>query len=690
MSVCQGDSAFLAGAWQSGAGLHTDTLGNVFGCDSLAITNLIILTPTITNLNQERCTGDSLFINGSWKHNSGVFYDTLSSIVGCDSFVVTNLIVSSQIVVNQSFDVCFGDSIQINGMYQNFAGAYTDTAISIFGCDSITNTQLLINPIKIDSTSISICSGQSYFVGGANQPVAGWYLDTLSTSNGCDSLVYCNLMVNPIFNDTTLIAICFGDSILLGGKHQITAGLYVDSMLSNSGCDSLRFTNLFVNPIKLLNDTAKICFGDSLFVGGSYQTTAGSYSDTYSTVLSCDSAVSTWLLIDAAQNVTLGSIMAVCADDTAFQITQGLPLGGYYIGNFVDSSGWFNVQGAGTGNFNVTYIMNNPLFCNDSASGVVTIYSLPNVSLPLITNICGNTDSIVLNGGIPVGGVYSGNGVINDSIFKSSLVVFGSHVITYTFVDGKGCSNKAMQTINVDTLPLVDIGPDSTGICDGASITLSAAAGFSSYQWNNGSSNASITVSQLGVYGVVVFDALGCSGSDVVVVKEFYSAALPLIAPSDTSICAGDTIMVSVTENFSTYLWNIGATAQTIEVTQANNYTVTVTNTNGCAGNSSSIVTFLPSSVCNVSVNETGTKNTAVNLYPNPTFNEVSIEILGVKGLTGLTITDMEGSVYYQSKIILEQINNTINLDVSTLASGVYFVRLSNNALVKVERLIVK
>jgi len=50
----------------------------------------------------------------------------------------------------------------------------------------------------------------------------------------------------------------------------------------------------------------------------------------------------------------------------------------------------------------------------------------------------------------------------------------------------------------------------------------------------------------------------------------------------------------------------------------------------------------------------------------------------------------MEGSVYYQSKIILEQINNTINLDVSTLASGVYFVRLSNNALVKVERLIVK
>ena len=690
MSVCQGDSAFLAGAWQSGAGLHTDTLGNVFGCDSLAITNLIILTPTITNLNQERCTGDSLFINGSWKHNSGVFYDTLSSIVGCDSFVVTNLIVSSQIVVNQSFDVCFGDSIQINGMYQNFAGAYTDTAISIFGCDSITNTQLLINPIKIDSTSISICSGQSYFVGGANQPVAGWYLDTLSTSNGCDSLVYCNLMVNPIFNDTTLIAICFGDSILLGGKHQITAGLYVDSMLSNSGCDSLRFTNLFVNPIKLLNDTAKICFGDSLFVGGSYQTTAGSYSDTYSTVLSCDSAVSTWLLIDAAQNVTLGSIMAVCADDTAFQITQGLPLGGYYIGNFVDSSGWFNVQGAGTGNFSVTYIVNNPSLCNNSASSMVTIDSLPAVLLPLIANICGNIDSIILNGGRPVGGVYSGYGVVDDSIFKSSLVVFGSHVITYTFVDGKGCSNKAMQTINVDTLPLVDIGPDSTGICDGASITLSAAAGFSSYQWNNGSSNASITVSQLGVYGVVVFDALGCSGSDVVVVKEFYSAALPLIAPSDTSICAGDTIMVSVTENFSTYLWNIGATAQTIEVTQANNYTVTVTNTNGCAGNSSSIVTFLPSSVCNVSVNETGTKNTAVNLYPNPTFNEVSIEILGVNGLTGLTITDMEGSVYYQSKIILEQINNTINLDVSTLASGVYFVRLSNNALVKVERLIVK
>lgn len=47
-------------------------------------------------------------------------------------------------------------------------------------------------------------------------------------------------------------------------------------------------------------------------------------------------------------------------------------------------------------------------------------------------------------------------------------------------------------------------------------------------------------------------------------------------------LCSGDEITLSVATGFSSYLWNIGSTSNSIQVNTSGDYTVTVTNNNGC------------------------------------------------------------------------------------------------------------
>lgn len=66
----------------------------------------------------------------------------------------------------------------------------------------------------------------------------------------------------------------------------------------------------------------------------------------------------------------------------------------------------------------------------------------------------------------------------------------------YNYDDIANCS---FSTVTVNLPPLVDLGPDTT-VCNGASVVLNAGSGYDTYEWNNGSTNSSITVSQPGTY----------------------------------------------------------------------------------------------------------------------------------------------------------------------------------------------
>jgi len=90
----------------------------------------------------------------------------------------------------------------------------------------------------------------------------------------------------------------------------------------------------------------------------------------------------------------------------------------------------------------------------------------PQVTLSLTTStICLNAGAILLNGGYPSGGAYSGEGVI-DGKFSPAFAGTGSHMITYHYTDpGTGCRAAATAYIFVSQSPgTAHAGPDMTMI----------------------------------------------------------------------------------------------------------------------------------------------------------------------------------------------------------------------------------
>jgi len=151
--------------------------------------------------------------------------------------------------------------------------------------------------------------------------------------------------------------------------------------------------------------------------------------------------------IEELPSVTLASVEDVCIDATAFTLPQGEPAGGTYAGNGVSGSD-FDPSVAGVGIHTITYTYSNET-CENIAQITVTVNDLPTVTLDAFENIAFNEASFELTQGMPIGGVYSGNGVV-DGYFDPAVAGVGTHTITYTYVDGNGCENLATKDIVVD------------------------------------------------------------------------------------------------------------------------------------------------------------------------------------------------------------------------------------------------
>ena len=81
-----------------------------------------------------------------------------------------------------------------NNVLYNQSGLYYDTLQSIFGCDSILMLNLTINQSAIYFDSVSVCN--SYFWNGNTYNQSGNYTDTLQGVLGCDSIIVLDLNIN--------------------------------------------------------------------------------------------------------------------------------------------------------------------------------------------------------------------------------------------------------------------------------------------------------------------------------------------------------------------------------------------------------------------------------------------------------------------------------------------------------------
>ena len=156
-------------------------------------TNLVNQYFFSETVNISICPGENYFAGGALQTTSGVYTDTFSSTSGCDSIVTTTLKILPVYEKSVAVSICQGKSYFAGGSLQTTSGVYTDTFSSTLGCDSIVTTNLKILTAYQKTVEASICPGEEYFAGGSLQTKPGVYTDTFSSTLGCDSIIVTNL-----------------------------------------------------------------------------------------------------------------------------------------------------------------------------------------------------------------------------------------------------------------------------------------------------------------------------------------------------------------------------------------------------------------------------------------------------------------------------------------------------------------
>lgn len=239
----------------------------------------------------------------------------------------------------------------------------------------------------------------------------------------------------------------------------------------------------------------------------------------------------------------------------------------------------------------------------------------------------------------------------------------GVYVVLVT--DARGCTIQAEAIVEegpVDCSGIIlefqTIDVSCNGLSDGyAEVFVSGGFGAITYEWINSSSTISSITGPAGTYFVLITDSLGCEVEGMVEIME--PAVLEVVAFGQDGNCGGNASAIAdVAGGVSpyTYLWSTGETTKVINDLLPGNYSVTVTDTNGCTD----------SGETNVVVNNTG-----IDIE----VDKVNVSCFGESdGSIGIAITS--GTPPYE----IEWSNNATGTFLDNLPEGTYNVQVTDAA----------
>ncbi len=525
---------------------------NSQGCDSLAQIYLTIIQPIITNLTIESC---GIYSFGNLIYDtSGVYIDSLYGVSGCDSIVLLDLTISTNLTASANItDVdCYGNPsgeidlsvglgiapytyLWSNGsttqdISQLFGdNLYLCSIVDSFGCTLDTSffiTQpnlLMVNPLVNDILCYGDNTGSiSLFISGGTIPytldwgntdtnnlVAGHYNYLVTDSNGC----YVSDSVEVVqedeilFNLNVLDVQCYGDS---------TGFIEVD-MQFNSGFPPYQFN--WIGP--------------------------NSFTSTFEDIYNLIAGIYDLVITDAN----------MCFVDTSIQLLQ--PINIPQINDFVtsdynsyeiscngDTDGWIdlNISG-GYGPF--TYLWSN-LSTQDSIFGLPSnIYSveitdslgcISEIDVPLLEpTILSATLNVVNNyngygvscfgeddgaiQAIPNGGVPAYNYNWNISQTGDNITNLSAGIYILNLLDLNNCEYiDSISIIQPDSLEMVINEFTDTCRRGVGSAIVSVLGGVQpyNYTWSNGSNFSNIYDFYEGDYNLIVLDNNLCEIQDSV------------------------------------------------------------------------------------------------------------------------------------------------------------------------------
>ena len=548
--ICSGQTFTFGGQTLTAAGTYVDTLASAFGCDSIVTLNLEVLDQLTTTLNESICQGESYVFDGQNETTSGTYTANLTAASGCDSIVTLNLTVIDPVQEAISATICDGETYDFDGQVLTRTGTYTATLSAASGCDSIVTLDLTVLPAPSTSISEEICEGQTFmFFGnalstsgtyqeiaqtkdgcdstvtlvltvvsqktktinrticssqvypfdGQNLNASGTYTATFKSAAGCDSIVTLNLVVADQIQETISQQICEGQSVTFGGNTLTTAGTYVDTFVTDAGCDSIVTLELTVNNQIMQSIDQQICEGESYVFDGKSLKASGTYTATYQTAFGCDSIVI----------LNLAVLESLRSEDNV-TLCEGESMD--YLGLLIDASGDYEVT----------------LTSANGCDSIITIHAdvLPALHENVLVSLC-QGDSVEIDGD-----VYGAEGSFTKSYQSSN-----------------GCDSIVSYTIEViPEKTLIGIDQD---IClgDDALLKVTAGANLDLYWEGPGLSCTSCRQPKVSPTETTTYTVktIGCSGDTISAQVTVNVYETPdMIMPENVEIKKGESSTITV------------------------------------------------------------------------------------------------------------------------------------------------
>jgi gliding motility-associated-like protein len=574
VSICQGQSILIHGISQSTAGVYTGNFTTTLGCDSTSNVTLVILPlpPVDAGPDQVVCDGNSVTLTAS----GAVSYVWNNGVINGVSFTPTAT--STYVVTGTSASNCTLTDTVLVTVNPLPAPVITGPLIYCANTPPTLSTTAVFSSYVWSTGAVT----PTVVATAANNPITV----TVTNSFNCSATsAAVNLTENPVVTTNTSVSICQGQSTLIHGISQSTAGVYTGNFTTVLGCDSTSNVTLVILPLPPVNagPNVVVCDGNPVTL-----TATGAVSYVWNNgvingVPFTPTATTTYIVTGiSASNCTLSDTVLVTVNPLPAPVITG-PL--TYCANTpptLSTTAAFNSYNWSTGSITPTITAtaaNNPVtvtvtngFNCSATSQPVNLTQLPTIITSSAVSVC------------------QGQSVLIHGVAQST-----SGVYSQTFLSILGCDSTSNVTLTILPLPAVNAGTD-VEVCENGSITLTAT-GANSYIWSPLITNGTAFNQPVGTvtYTVTGTDGNNCQNTDQVDVTVH---PFPVVnAGNDLSICPGDAATLNAS-GAETYVWNFGvvdgvpfnpATTQT--------YTVTGTDINGCTDTDQLVVTVNPNPV---------------------------------------------------------------------------------------------
>jgi len=181
----------------------------------------------------------------------------------------------------------------------NESGTYNDVVENVSGCDSFIAASVTVYPIDSSIDTHEVCGGlmwiDSIFYAQSNNTAT----ITLSNSNGCDSLVFLDLTVNPSFYTTDSITSCDSATWIDGNTYYANNNTALAPFASSAGCDSVHTLALTINYTTSADDVQVACDSFTWIDSNTYHSNNNSAVHIVEYASGCDSIITLDLTINA-------------------------------------------------------------------------------------------------------------------------------------------------------------------------------------------------------------------------------------------------------------------------------------------------------------------------------------------------------------------------------------------------------